>query len=139
MRDSQKVYIKGDSSRGDEVIKTLIGLGGINLNNLDGKGEDTYYYISPLGIIIGVASYEKNMMSILKEFYKEIKLPKWKPKNNEYYYRITWIGKVSEDIWYGSRNDESGYKFGNCFKTIKEAESVRDKIKEILNKSVCQY
>ena len=47
MRDSQKVYIKGDSSRGDEVIKTLIGLGGINLNNLDGKGEDTYYYISP--------------------------------------------------------------------------------------------
>ena len=78
-------------------------------------------------------------MSIIKEFYKEIKLPKWKPKNNEYYYRITWIGKVAEDIWYGSRNDESGYKFGNCFKTIKEAESVRDKIKEILNKSVCQY
>ena len=81
MEDKQKVYIKGDSNRGAEVIKTLTDLGAINLNNLDGKGEYAYYYISPLGFIIGIESYEENMMSILKEFYKEIKLPeikKWK-------------------------------------------------------------
>ena len=43
-------------------------------------------------------------------------------------------GEVAEDIWYGSRNDESGYKFGNCFRTKKEAIKAKDKIKEILNK-----
>lgn len=125
MRDSQKVYIKGDSSRGDEVIKTLIGLGGINLNNLDGKGEDTYYYISPLGIIIGVAFYEKNMMSILKEFYKEIKLPRWKPKYKERYYRINWRGAVVVDIWYDTQDEEICYEFGNCFETYDKAKAAR--------------
>lgn len=134
MRDSQKVYIKGDSSRGDEVIKTLIGLGGINLNNLDGKGEDTYYYISPSGIIIGVASYEKNMMSILKEFYKEIQLPRWKPKYKERYYRINWKGVVIETTWYDTQDERICYEFGNCFKTYEEAKEARRKIKELLNK-----
>ena len=81
MEDKQKVYIKGDSNRGAEVIKTLTDLGAININSLDGKGENAYYYISPLGFISRVDNFRENMVSILKEFYKEIKLPelkKWK-------------------------------------------------------------
>lgn len=139
MRDSQKVYIKGDSSRGDEVIKTLIGLGGINLSNLDGKGEDTYYYISPSGIIIGVASYEKNMMSILKEFYREINLTRWKPEYGECFYYINIDGTVRKDRWNYTFDNVRCYEFNNCFITQEEAIKARNKIQEILDKSVCQY
>ena len=139
MKDSQKVYIRGDANRSREVIKTLEDLGGINYNNLNGSYADLYYYISPLGRIENVANCEHVLLSFIKEFYKEIKLPRWKPKYNEHYYYVSWLGRVMRDKWYGTYDDESGYKFGNCFKTIKEAESVRDKIKEILNKSVCQY
>lgn len=34
MEERQKVYIKGDPNRGEEVIKALTDLGAINLNNL---------------------------------------------------------------------------------------------------------
>lgn len=134
MKDEQRVYIKGDSERGDEVIKILEGLGGNNPECHTGNLEEALYYINPRGTIVCVFEYDYSEYSLVKEFYKEIKLPKWKPKNNECYYRITWIGEVAEAIWYGLWNDESGYKFGNCFRTQKEAELAKDKIKEILNK-----
>lgn len=70
----------------------------------------------------------------IKEFYKEIRLPRWKPKYNERYYRITWMGTVVADKWYGFRNDELCYKFGNCFKTYEEAKEASRKIKEMLNR-----
>lgn len=133
MKDNQKVYIRGNVKRGAEVIKILTDLGGRNSHSMDGKSTNAYYFINPNGIIVNTYSSGSEIFSYVKEFYKEIKLPKWKPKNNETYYRITWIGEVAEDIWYGSLNDESCYKFGNCFITKKEAEAARDKIKEILN------
>lgn len=34
MEEKQKVYIKGDPKRGDEVIRTLEDLGGKNTQNL---------------------------------------------------------------------------------------------------------
>ena len=133
MEDKQKVYIKGNPKRGAEIIKTLTDLGGKNLYRYNGEDDNIYYYIAPNRVIRVVAStYE--VFPFIEEFYKEIKLPKWKPKNNEHYYRITWIGEVAEDIWFGLRNDESGYKFGNCFRTKEEAIKAKDKIKEILNK-----
>lgn len=97
MKDSQKVYIRGDEKRSREVIKTLEDLGGINYNNLNGGYEDLYYYISPLGRIEDVANYEHVLLSFIKEFYKEIKLPekdnlRWKPKDGEKYYYINDIG-----------------------------------------------
>ncbi len=134
MRDNQKVYIKGDPNRGAEVIKALTDLGAINLNNLDGKYEKAYYYISPLGFIIEVTNYEENMMSILKEFYKEIKLPRWKPKYKEHYYRINWKGAVVETTWYDTQDERICYEFGNCFRTPEEARDASHKIEEMLNK-----
>ena len=78
IKDNQKIYIKGSPDRGDEVIKTLTDLGGINLRNLNGESEDLYYYISPLSKKITIVRYNNDVvMSILKEeSYKEIKLPK---------------------------------------------------------------
>lgn len=133
MEDKQRVYIKGDRNRGNEIIKLLEDLGGKNTYRYNGEDDNIYYYIAPDGVI-KVVAYTYEIFPFIEEFYKEIKLPRWKPKNNEYYYRITWLGEVAEDIWYGSLNDESGYKFGNCFKTIEEAEVARDKIKNVLNK-----
>ena len=129
----QKVYIRGDANRSREVIKTLEDIGGINYNNLNGSYEDLYYYISPLGRIENVANYEHVLLSFIKEFYKEIKLPRWKPKYNERYYSVSWLGRVMSNKWYGTCDDETGYQFGNVFKTHKEAELVRDKIKKLLN------
>lgn len=135
MKDYQKVYIKGNPSRGTEVIKALTDLGAINLNNLDGKRENAYYYISPLGIIIVVASYEKNMISILKEFYTEISLERWKPEyEGQYYYFIDIKGGILQKMWFDTLVDNQCYKFGNCFRTKEEAEAARDEFKEILNK-----
>ena len=134
MKQNQRVYIKGNCKRGKEVIKFLEKLGGRNAYHFDGHNIDAYYFITPKGVIANSSPLDKSgIFSYVKEFYKEIKLPRWKPKYNECYYRITWMGEVAEDIWYGSRNDESGYKFGNCFRTKKEAETARDKIKELLN------
>ena len=133
MEKVQKVYIKGNLERGSEIIKMLIDFGGRNSHSLNGKNTNAYYFINPNGIIVNNYLSGSEVFSYVKEFYKEIKLPKWKPKNNECYYRITWIGEVVEDIWFGLRNDESGYKFGNCFRTKEEAEAARDKIKEVLN------
>ena len=134
MKNYQKVYIKGNPNRGAEVIKALTDLGAINLNNLDGKRENAYYYISPLGIIIVVASYEKNMISILKEFYTEISLERWKPEYEGQYYFIDIKGGILQKMWFDTQVDNLCYKFGNCFRTQKEAEIARDEFKEILNK-----
>ena len=134
MKEEQKIYIKGNLERGSEIIKMLIDFGGRNSHSLNGRCTNAYYFINPNGIIVNNYLSGSEVFSYVKEFYKEIKLLKWKPKNNVCYYRINWIGEVAGDIWYGTCDDETGYQFGNVFKTRKEAELARDKIKEILNK-----
>ena len=133
MKDSQKVYIRGDANRSREVIKTLEDLGGINYNNLNGSYEDLYYYISPLGRIENVANYEHVLLSFIKEFYKEIKLPRWKPKYKEHFYYFTSTGLISQGIWDNSPINDLYYEFGNCFKTFEEAKEASRKIEEMLN------
>lgn len=135
MRDSQKVYIKGSRNRSAEVIKALTDLGGINSNNLKGISEKCYYFISPSGIIMDAAYDDKRIMPLLTEFYKEIQLSRWKPKNEECYYFIDDRGTIITSMWnkYGERKDNLRYEFGNCFRTKEEAEEVINKIKEVLN------
>ena len=121
MKDSQKVYIRGDANRSREVIKTLEDLGGINYNNLNGSYADLYYYISPLGRIEDVANYEHILLSFIKEFYKEIKLPekgnlRWKPIEGEKYYYINDIGIIDASYWHNNISDKYRYDIGNCFK-----------------------
>ena len=43
-------------------------------------------------------------------------------------------GQVMSDLWHNIDSDNSRYEFGNCFRTQKEAEAARNKIKEILIK-----
>lgn len=84
MKDEQKVYIKGDRNRGNEIIKLLEDLGGSNNLYYTGKDKDAIYFINPQGVIDWTHdSNTSRILPYIKEFYKEIKLPRWKPKNNE--------------------------------------------------------
>ena len=133
MKAEQRVYIKGNAERGNEVIKLLTDLGGKNPLNYYGDDTFGYYYISPNGEIWHTCSERSQAYHFIKEFYNEIKLPIWKPKYKERYYRINWKGAVVDDTWYGTRDEEICYEFGNCFKTQQEAEEASNKIKEVLN------
>ena len=135
MKDEQRVYIKGSVEKGDEVIKTLIDLGGRNIRDYCGNYNSCYYYINPDGVIDYANTDKSAVYPFLKEFYKEIQPQRWKPKYKEHFYRITWTGEVVEDICYNSRRDSKlCFEFGNCFRTKEEAEAARDKIKETLKK-----
>ena len=135
MKDKQKVYIQGNPERGNEVIKTLEKLGGKNIYHLSGVRDDTYYYINPTGAIDNTCIVGNTLCTFLREFYKEIKLPKrWKPEYRELYYYVNSAGIVMNSIWFNSDGDTLLYEFGNCYRTKKEAEAARDKIKEMLNK-----
>ena len=133
MKDKQRVYIKGSIERGDEVIKYLEDLGGHNSHFLNGKNPNAYYFINPNGIIVNNYYIGSEAFSYIKEFYKEIKLPRWKPEYGDYYYFINYKGMAMRSTWFNSVNEYTMYEFGNCFKTFEEAELARDKIKEILN------
>ena len=132
MKNCQKVYIKGDPNRWAEVIKTLEDLGGSNLYRYCGDNNNAYYYINPDGAIAYTCA-ENVAYSFLREFYKEIKLPRWKPKYKESYYRIDWKGSIVDDIWHDTEDERICYEFGNCFQTYDKAKAASYKIQEILN------
>lgn len=94
MKEEQKIYIKGNLERGSEVIKILTDLGGRNTYSYAGDSFDSYYFINPCGII-SVSDFNSEVFSFVKEFYKEIDLPKWKPKNEECY-KAPWKHKYFE-------------------------------------------
>lgn len=133
MKENQRVYIRGNSERGGEVIKTLKDLGGSNLNFYFGDDNTGYYYINPNGVIIHASTEESTAYPFLREFYKEIKLSRWKPKYKERYYRISWEGRVVDDTWTDTQDEEICYEFGNCFRTPEEAREASRKIEEMLN------
>ena len=134
MEEKQKVYIKGNPEKGNEVIRVLEDLGGKNTQNLQGNRSDAYYFINPEGVIDFTYTYGSAILPFLKEFYKEIKLPRWKPILADHYYYITTRGEVMEEVWYNMDTDKLRYKFGNCFMAYEEAEEARDKFKEMLTK-----
>ncbi len=135
MKDEQKVYIKGDPTRGNEIIKLLTNLGGTNNLYYTGTDEDAIYFINTKGEIDWTSNSNTSMiLPYIKEFYKEMKLPRWKPKHGDYYYFINYKGMAMRSTWVNSVNEDAMYEFGNCFKTENEAIEARDKIKEILNK-----
>ena len=134
MKDKQRVYIKGSIERGNEVIKYLEDLGGHNSYSINGKNVNAYYFINPNGIIVNNYLSGSEIFSYVKEFYKEIQLSRWKPKYDENYYRISWEGRVVDDTWTDTQDEEICYEFDNCFKTYEEAKEASRKIEEMLNK-----
>lgn len=133
MKEEQKIYIKGNLERGSEVIKILTDLGGHNSHSMDGKNTNAYYFINPNRIIVNTYSSGSEVFSYVKEFYKEIKLPRWKPKYDENYYYFTDMQGIMVGKWKNNPADSWRYDFGNCFKSYEEAKEASRKIKEMLN------
>lgn len=132
MKAKQRVYIKGSAERGNEVIKFLENLGGYNCYSLDGHNSNNYYFITPDGTIQSTTYPASSIFSFVKEFYKEIDLPRWKPKYDENYYYFTDIEGIMVGKWKNNPTDSRRYDFGNCFKSYEEAKEARDKIEELL-------
>ena len=132
MKEEWKVFARGNLDRGDEVIKTLEDLGGSNPNHYYGNDNTGYYYINPNGEIAYASTEGSTAYPFLREFYREIKLQKWKPNYEEIYYFIASNGIIVKTVWYNTQ--DLRYEFGNCFRTYEDAEIARDKIKELLNK-----
>lgn len=133
MKENQRIYVKGDTKRYDEVIKLLEDLGGHNPDFYNGKNEDAYYFINPDGIIDSVFPFRSGAFPFIKEFYKEVKLPRWKPEYGECFYYIDIDGTVTKDRWNDTFNNIRCYEFNNCFITQEEAIEARNKIQELLS------
>jgi hypothetical protein len=133
MKDEQKVYIKGDSKRGAEIIKLLKNLGGRNCYNCKGDAEKNIYYINPLGDISCVMECQYSEWLLVKEFYEEIKLPRWKPDYCDNYFYVCDTGRIRQESWQNTKIDNYRYSFGNCFMSYEEAKEAINKIKNVLN------
>lgn len=78
MKEEWKVFIRGNEDRGKEVIKALTDLGGKSSFYQTGIFSSVIYYIRHDGIIDSV-NINGEFANIIKDNYKEIKLPEhWK-------------------------------------------------------------
>lgn len=80
MKQEWQIYIKGNSSRGDEVINILKQHGGkpIRPDAVSGTIDAAIYYIDHDGIIT-FSTVDKETTKIIMDKYREIKLPEqWK-------------------------------------------------------------
>ena len=66
----------------------------------------------------------------------QIEKLRWKPKKRDKYYYIRSKGNVNSAFWHKGSVDIHRYKFGNCFKTKKEAGDKLKQIKQILNSTI---
>ena len=79
MKESQKIYIKGNKERGDEIKEILIGLGASPVAGIDCNNEFFLYYIDHDNKI-ALAVIDSEVGRIIMDNYKEIELPprEWK-------------------------------------------------------------
>jgi hypothetical protein len=76
--------------------------------------------------------WEDKIDNACMEIISEEPPTRWKPKKNEGYWFILSNGDIGKDIWWKIEPDETKHNFGNCFRTEKEAQTARNKIKELL-------
>ena len=94
MKQSQKVWIKGNANRGKEVIRILEDLGGENIDSCQGHDPNMIYFINH-NEDIDTIEITHVFANIIMEQYKEIELPKIKDK-----YKFKSFDKVlTRDHW----------------------------------------
>jgi len=57
---------------------------------------------------------------------------RWMPRNGEQYFLILGNGRVQRFQWHGTEFDLDAWKFGNCFKTRRDAERAIEAVKALL-------
>lgn len=90
MKDSQRIYIRGNKNRGDEIKDILTGLGAHPVTDISYNDDRFIYFINHENEI-GIALIDSEVARIIMDNYKEIKLPEqWKNgdilinNNNDY-------------------------------------------------------
>jgi len=74
MKEEWKFYVKGNASRGVEVIRVLTDLGAKNTGGVRGDCSEYYYFITHDGRIM-MAREDSELASIIIDNYNEIKFP----------------------------------------------------------------
>ena len=59
-------------------------------------------------------------------------MKRWKPKMNEVYFIINSEANIKEFEWWDDEIDSARWKFGNCFRTRKETDEARRRVKKAL-------
>lgn len=79
MKESQKIYIKGNKDRGDEIEAILTGLGATPVAGIDCDNDQFLYFIDHDNEIC-IAIIDSEVGRIIMDNYKEIELPQqpWK-------------------------------------------------------------
>jgi hypothetical protein len=133
-KNFKPVYVQGTKT-GTGVIEALEALGGINIYDYAGAGDDCMYFIMPDTNHICMTSYETKFSQYIRATAKEIKplkLPRWRAKNKGQYYAIGADMKVIKLHDYRDVECARLYNCGNYFRTEKEAQEMAEKIKKVL-------
>lgn len=109
----------------EEVAKIL----GIELGeDFEIKGCDGTYYLVADGLYQAQSGFkcEKTLHGLLVGDLI-IKRKPWKPLACDRYFYVRCDGMIFPTNWSDCLTDKLLYKLGNCYRTMKEAESNRDK------------
>ena len=71
-KNTNLVYIVGDSEIGMDIIKTLEKYGGINEHNYKGERNDAVYYIEPNNNFIEICDFETKLWDVILTTYTPI-------------------------------------------------------------------
>jgi len=82
--------------------------------------------------LVDDADIERATESLLALFQNDCPAEheRWKPESE--YWWIMGDGSICRDVWDGGNTANTLFAFGNVFRTKKEAEQDRDKLKEVL-------
>lgn len=117
-----------------EIIKSKDGINRERYRlNLESVSVDEEYFVDITNLKISVYSKKvfeeiKKMIDLINEKYGISK--RWRAEYKDKYFAVLNSGKISEIIDYEDVDDNIRYNLGNYFKTLEEAE----KVKEELNK-----
>ena len=133
-KDYKPVYVRGTKT-GKGVIEVLEALGGINIYDYAGAGDECIYFIMPDTNHICMTSYDAKFGQYIVAIAKEIKPLKplrWRAERCEGYYTIDSTLVVIESTECRDRYDNGRYESGNYFRTEEEAREMAEKMKKIL-------
>lgn len=75
--------------------------------------------------------YLKRVVESSPDWFEPV-IERWMPKPKEYYHCINALGEAQDIINIPTENDHKVFEFGNCFKTLSQAEEASRRIKKVL-------
>ena len=125
--------VRGNAKRGNDVIKLLEGIGGINKSNCKGKNDAAFYHISKRGVICCCIDNSMFFNGFNLEILELPEPKRWRAEKGDYYYYVDFYGDVQTCFEENVGCDNLMYERGNYFETEEGAKLMADKIKKLFN------